>query len=1296
MNTLNIPHFRGFSLWFGIFAALLATAVGGLPTNAQSFAYVPPIFEANQGQARKEVKFLARGSGYALFLTPDGMQLAFTRPVNHDPRADSSSEQAQQRQRIASTALLRMKLVGASATAKLEALEPLPGTVSYFVGADSKNWISRIPTYGSIVYKEIYPGIDAVFHGNAGEIEYDFVLSPNADPTEIQLQFTGAREIKLDANGDLLLYTANGEVRNRKPAIYQEIDGQRHEVAGHYVLCGKNRVSFSVANYARNDRLVIDPAIVYSTYLDGATSTDSWASGVAVFTDPVTGHVYAYIGGTTSANDFPVVNALKSSLGGASNAFVTKFDPAASGAASVVWSTYLGGSGSEKATGIAVDSEGNAFVIGWTHSTDFPTVNAYQTSLKFGNLCLDCVVGAQDAFVTKISAAGSALLYSSYFGGSASDTANAIALDPAGLAYIAGGTGSVDLPTVNAYQAVLRSTFRDGEGSSFLAIFDTTRTGPASLLYSTFFGGSGGPDTALAVAVDGSGAVHLGGFTTSSDFPIWNGLQNTPKGSGNSAAFYAKLNPGALGPAQLLYSTYLGGSGDRATGIALDTSGSAYLSGFDSSGLIPTTPGAYQTVPGPHNGNQADSFIAKINPSQVGLTSLVYSTLLPGLVDGAGPVAIAVNSNGNAFITGAIKIGLPLVNPVQNSSNGVFQSLNAGTTWTGLTQGLTDTPISALAVDTSTSPRTLYAGTGKYLFGGESIASGSIFASTDGGLNWNKVFQVPNGQSQTPTVFELAVDPTTPSNVYAGTTAGVFESPDRGATWSAFNNGLSTTAVQAIRALVLDGGTQYAGAADGLYKLSPGATAWTHTAQTVDVQYVALDPTTSPHTLYTGSYSTGAFKSADGGSTWTSIQPNSTSNISNIAIDTTSTPATIYGYDGSDPYLLKSTDAGNTWTILTDIGTEAELGAIALDTSTSPSIIYYASGGPIFKSTDGGATWPQIFRPNLLTAIALDPTTAGPTSPSTLYIAMGELAPSAFVAELNPIGSELLFSTYLGGIDGQAYGNAIAVDAADNIYIAGRTTSGYFPTVNAYQTVVSLPPQTGQNNAFLAKLGSRTLPQSSSGSVSTQLAVQTGTLSITFPDITGSTTSSAPTLTVTPLSSTSTANFSLSNNLGAFDISTTAVYSASTSQPVTLCFQAFTVNDPSTFAGLSLLHVINGVPVDVTSSRNFSTRTVCGAVTSFSPFILVKGALGQLQDIVRYVNESDLRKGIQTSLDAKLQNAESAFSSATGHDDSSVCNLMSAFINNVQAQTGNLITTTESAHMIAAANQVKATVSCTQ
>lgn len=1355
--------------------ANLAKSAGPHPPSrapfVETYGKLPLAFEVNEGQTDSRVKFLSRGGGYTLFLTESEAVLSLRKaesvaPTFRPARAGLKSGTTKSvdnpttdKRPQTSDSVVRMKLAGANPNATATGINELPGKTNYFIGNDPKKWRTNVPTYAKVKYSGVYPGVDLVYYGNqSGQLEYDFVVAPGADPNVISINVGAVREppsplrngglvpdksargqeptkravheppLRLDPNGDLVLHSDGGEIRLQKPVVYQEpstVDSSqltakdetrhlplatRHFLDGHYSLDAQNRIGFMVGGYDHSKPLVIDPAIAYSTLLGGTTGP-TYARAIATYTDSSTGTVYAYVAGYTCASDFPTANPLHT-YGGACDGFVTKFDPAASGPASVVFSTYLGGGGG---AGIAVDSAGNAYVTGSTSSINFPTSNAYQATLK----------GGADAILTKLNADGSMLLYSTFFGGSGSDGASAIALDSAGRAYIAGGTSSPDLPTVNPYQAFRGSLYTGNyTQNAFVAVLDTTKSGVASLVYATFLGGSGFEyygDDALAVAVDTVGGIHVAGSTASQNFPTANGFQGCNTGQG---AFYTKLNPLLSGSAQLVYSTCLGGVNpydvihDTAQGIAVDPAGNAYLTGSAFSGIFPTTPGAFQTQ---EVGLQP--WVAKINPSLAGSASLIYSTFL-----GQGPPqwghdsgnAVAVDSTGNAFVTGSAGPEIPLVNPVMGSTNGAFQSFNAGQTWTGLTQGLTEFPISALAVDASTSPRTLYAASA----GGEFATDAGVFASTDGGLNWTEVFHLSspatpgfcNNGSTGPCIFALAIDPTTPSKVYVGTNEGVFKSSDRGATWSALNTGLTSTAVQqGVEGLTFDvteiGGTVYAtlyaGAPDGLYVLSPGAVSWSTTGLTgVEVQHIAIDPATTPHTIYTGSagFSTfygnssgGSFRSTDGGTAWTEIaQYNASPQFSDIAVDDSTSPATLFGYSifPFGPYVWSSSDGGNTWNPLPSdprVYGDGVPETIVLDTSTRPSTLYVQDPfNGIFRSADSGNTWSNVLSAGM-GAIALDPTTAGPTPP-TIYAATGAPLGNAYVAELNPSGSALLFSSYLGGIEEvNTLGFAIALDASDNIYVTGQTTSPYFPTVNAFQATAV--PGSG-SIGFFTKLGSQTLPENSSGSVSTQVVVPNGTLAITFPSITGSTTSSPPTLTVTPLSTASTANFSLSNNLGAYDISTTAEFTASSSNPVTLCFQALTVNDFSTFSNLKILHIVNGSPVNVTTSYNFSTRTICGAVTSFSPFVLVKGPADQLNDLVRSVNESDTRHGIQNSLDAKLQNALSALNSARNNSYSTVCNVMGAFISNVTAQEGNAITVGEATAFISAAKQIKATLGC--
>src|ERR1035437_5893341 len=987
-----------------------ATARAAMPTNPTAetglkaaYGRLPLSFEENRGQTDEAVRFLSRGEGYTLFLTQGEAVLALRRSPNSGSNKSSPSNA-----QPSESSALRLKLVGANTHAQVMGLEELSSKSNYFIGNDPKKWRTNVPSYARVRYSEIYPGVDLVYYGNqSGQLEYDFVVAPGADPKAIALNIeqelaaseraSEAAPLRLDRNGDLVLHTGAG-VRFQKPVVYQQ-DGQgrRHYIDGHYLLqiadskIGNptSRVSFEVAAYDHSKPLIIDPAIVYSTYLRGPSSPyingNSIAAGVAVFADPVTGHVYAYVAGRTCASDFPTVNAAQPTYGGGcsssgyahGDAFVAKFDPSASGTVSLIYSTYLGGSGSDSAAGIAVDSAGNAYVTGGTSSSNFPwTANAYQTTNK--------AFPRSNAFLAKLSPDGQPLLYSSYLGGQSGDIGHAIAVNGAGLAYIAGSKTSTNFPTINPYQA---SFVGCGNPNAFAAISDTTQANTASLVYATYLGGAGPKcdgtgDLANGIAVDTAGAIYFAGSTTSPNFPIKNAYQTTLSyGHGN--AFLAKLNPSASGSAQLVYSTFLGGTGDSwASAVAADSAGNVYLTGGEGPpNDFPVTAGAFKTT----TSGMGTAWVAKLDPSQVGSASLVYATLLGGsgdpYVGGDWGAGIVVDANGNAFITGvSSSVDFPLVNPVLGSSNGVMQSVNGGTSWTLGYTGLPGKGIVALAVDSSTSPRTLYAAG----FAGQGVDA--VFKSTDGGLNWNQVLQLQNADqtciaSLTPcSIFTMAVDPTIPSNVYVGTSQGVFKSSDRGTTWSPFNTGLSSTAVQGVRGLFFDGGTLYSGAGDGLYKLSAGASSWTSTTLGADVRSIAI---AAPHTIYTASVaaSTG-YRSTDGGATWTPIN-DPYGNLSTIAVDPSTSPATLYGVDndGTDVGLglWASTDGGNTWNPLPDPGLSGQGYPDAefhLDTATSPSTLYVRdSGNGIFKSTNGGDNWTSVLVAPM-GSLAIDTTTA--------------------------------------------------------------------------------------------------------------------------------------------------------------------------------------------------------------------------------------------------------------------------------------------------------------------------------
>jgi len=606
----------GFALPF---AAAAETRV------SQSYGKLPLHFEANQGQTHQDVRFLARGSGYSLYLTPTEAALTLTKQVSpaRKPAAHGKSEP----RGAATGTALRISFAGANPRPRVTGLEELPGKANYFIGNDPAKWRTNVPTYAKVRYTDLYPRIDLLYYGNQRQLEYDLVVRPGADPTRIVLDIQGADRLQVDAQGDLVLQMTVGPIRQRKPVIYQEIDGVRKDIPGGYVLKGEHQVGYKVAAYDASQPLVIDPVLSYSTYL--GSSDEEGETRIAV---DAAGN--AYVAGETVSSNFPTTaGAFQTTFGGgvfgAGDAFVTKLNPTGS---ALVYSTYLGGSSSDAGYGIAVDAAGNAYVTGGTGSTDFPTtIGAFQTT-KGG--------GFRDAFVTKLNPTGSALVYSTYLGGSGDDYGEGIKLDAAGNAYVTGGTGSTVFPTTaGAFQRTFGAPVCDGcTSNAFVTKLDPTGS---ALVYSTYLGGSG-RDGGWGIAVDTLGNAYVTGSTTSStNFPTTTGAFQTTYGGGFGEAFVTKLNP--TGSA-LVYSTYLGGSGgESGRGIAVDTLGNAYVTGGTSSTDFPTTAGALKTT-SPGGG----AFVTKLNPTG---SALVYSTYLGGSGNDYG-YGIAVDTLGNAYMTG--------------------------------------------------------------------------------------------------------------------------------------------------------------------------------------------------------------------------------------------------------------------------------------------------------------------------------------------------------------------------------------------------------------------------------------------------------------------------------------------------------------------------------------------------------------------------------------------------------------------------------------------------------------------
>jgi hypothetical protein len=582
------------------------------------YGELPLAFEINQGQTDAPVRFLARGAGYSLFLTPTEAVLALRPPVSTpvDLATDRPGHRAMAGNDPTQPTVMRLALAGANPAPIVEGLDLQPGRSHYLIGNDPARWQRNVARFGKVNYHQVYPGVDLVYYGNQRQLEYDFVVAPGADPGRIQLKPSGVQSLKLDEQGNLVLGTGRGEMLQHKPLIYQDIGGKRRMVDGRYSLLDEQRVGFVVGQYDTTQALVIDPVLAYSTYLGGSDIE-------AELRIAVDGDGNAYVTGSTRSTNFPTGSSQQGSNAGHFDAFVTKLNAAGN---SLVYSTYLGGSSNDDyGRGIAIDGAGSVYVAGATGSTDFPTVTAIQPAYAGGNF---------DAFVAKLDPSGSALLYSTYLGGNEYEIARSIAVDSAGNAYVTGDTGSQNFPT-----AVPLQPNNGGCGEYDAFVTKLSATGRA-LIYSTYLGGCG-LEQSYGIAVDGTGNAYVGGYTGSSNFPTTSPLQAAFAG-GATDGFVAKIN--AAGNAWV-YRTYLGGTGsDLVFGIAIDSGGNAYIAGSTESTDFPTL-AAFQPI---HGGGFIDAYVSKINASG---NALLYSTYLGG--DGTdGANAIVADSSGAVSLIG--------------------------------------------------------------------------------------------------------------------------------------------------------------------------------------------------------------------------------------------------------------------------------------------------------------------------------------------------------------------------------------------------------------------------------------------------------------------------------------------------------------------------------------------------------------------------------------------------------------------------------------------------------------------
>lgn len=660
-----------------------------------SFAALPLGFEANEGQTDPQVKYMARGNGYTLFLTSGDAVLSFasasssvqSRPkemmqrrllgYSRKTKRLIRRSQPQSRPIPSSMASLRMHVVGGQSNAQIVGSGQLSAKANYIIGNDPSKWHRGVPQYARVSYHDVYPGIDLTYHGQQNQLEFDFVVAPGSTPDPIKLSFSGASRIRTDAVGNLALSSSAGDLTLNKPVAYQERNGVRQLVDARFILKANHQVGFELGTYDRTRELVIDPSLSYATYLGGASEDVGFGIAVDTLGD-------SFITGHSNSAAFPGFSGTVIGHSGGFSAFVSELDPAGT----LLYTTFVGGSGDDLGASIAVDSTGAAYVAGITSSTDFPTTSGVvQPSSGGGGSTCGTAGNAQclDGIVFKLDPTGASRVYATYLGGNNDDEAFGIAVDGSGNAYVAGDTFSSNFPPTSPFQ------FNNGQGANgsddaFVAELNPTAS---AFVYSTYLGGSFS-DFANGIAVDGSGNAYVTGETLSTDFRTTAGAFQTTCGTDancNAAggavfsdAFVTRINANGVG---LQYSTYLGGSSDdTGIAIAVDSSGSAYVTGETTdtntsvaTGDFPVTTGAFQTSYG--NGSAAagsNAFVTKLNAAGSGL---VYSTYLGGSTADVA-VGISLDPSNNAYVTGTtLSMDFPVVKPFQNALSGASGGADA-------------------------------------------------------------------------------------------------------------------------------------------------------------------------------------------------------------------------------------------------------------------------------------------------------------------------------------------------------------------------------------------------------------------------------------------------------------------------------------------------------------------------------------------------------------------------------------------------------------------------------------------
>ncbi|HWQ02930.1 MAG TPA: SBBP repeat-containing protein, partial [Candidatus Nitrosotenuis sp.] len=1007
---------------------------------------LPLQIEVLKGQPAQELQYIARGNGYLLQFAPDGMSLTLMKsgagPSRGAAQSDESieadllkfaSENRTVRRQLAQVGL---RLAGANKNARVEALDPQPGTSNYFIGKDPAKWQTRVPNFSRLRVRQPYEGIDLIYYGNQRKMEFDFVVAPGADPKKIILNVSGAKDLSLSSADDLWLTVPGGKLRLHKPVLYQEIGGKRKTVDGRFLLRNKKQIAFHVGKYDRTQPLVIDPVLSYSTFFGGSNEENSLSAGIsgAVAVDS-SGN--AYFAGSTVSPDFPftpgVVDDTCGTDGncnfGFADVFVTKLNAAGN---TVLYSTFFGGSlddllGLGGFGGLDVDSSGNAYLAGATRSPDFPTLaGAFDTSCGNDG---SCDGGRYDAFLLKLNSTGNVLLYSSFYGGSGNDLAGDVREDGGGGAYFTGFTTSTDLPLVTAYQG----TF-GGVVDAFFARINITGSGPAT--FSSYLGGAG-LDAGIRVERDASGNVYVTGRTESLNFPTTVGaLQTLPSG----APTYKTTNSGASWT-----GSTAGTNNGEFLSIALAPSNPLILFAGSAAGVYKSTD-AGATWAAMNTGlPSAPVHVIAIDPLS---PLIVYAGTGVGVyktTDGGANWAAATSGIGSLQISSlVIDPSSPNVLYAGLSAGAIYKSTNSAASWTFGGTGVFG-PVNALAMDPN-SPSTLFAGTD---FG--------VFKTTNGASTWT--------HTSTGIGFEkitaLAVNPTTTSTVYAGAQdLGFFKSTNGGGNWTLASSGLGAERITSIVVDPISSSTLYAGTSRfGVFKSVNDAGNWTpaQSGMTRSVNGLAIDAAT-PSTLYAATRFQDAF-------------------LFRITNGTTAPVSTYLGGNGDDigngiffeptsqdvfvAGITASTDLVTTGSAFQQSNAgRTDAFVLRIDNSfTTRVYATYLGGSGSDRAIDvavnsSGEAWV------VGETQSLDLPLANSFRPAPASDVDGD----AFIAKLNSSGGALLFSTYWGG-SGEDVALGVALDASGNAHITGYTSSDDFPAINVLQSFLS-----GSTDAFLMKI----------------------------------------------------------------------------------------------------------------------------------------------------------------------------------------------------------------------------------